>query len=419
VRLDGPARPPKAKQSKANIGLRDRLQEAEETLLAIRSGTVDALVIRGPKGPRVFTLKGAERAYRSLIESMNEGAVIVSKDGMVLYSNERFARMLKRPLAKVIGHPFHRFISEPDREALRPLLTRAARPAFTLQALLMAADDQLTPVQLSLRRLAMGGSDGAAFGMVVTDISEAKNRETILRGLSHSLLQAQEDDRRRLAVDLHDHASQSLGALLIRLRLLTETLPKRSKVLRTELAEISEMIGRTAEVVERISRSLRPSVLEILGLLPAMRVAVDDFAGRTGIIATLTCSRGLARLPPESELVLYRTLEEALRNMERHAEARHATVLLKQTPAVVELFVRDDGVGFDSQHPSVRSKNKNGMGLVGLNERVASVGGTLKINSTKGSGTEIAARIPLPPDAPHSLLNLKAPRRLSPRRPRR
>lgn len=372
------------------------MDEAEQTLSAIRSGGVDALVVDGSKGPRVFTLEGADHVYRVLIESMNEGALILSADALILYANQRFARMLNRPLARVMGQSLRRYLSKTDQEALNLLLERRASPASTIQAHLRATDTRTVPAQLSVRRLARRGLDGSAFSMVVTDMTEARRSERQLQSLSHSLLQAQEGDRRRLAVELHDRASQSLGALLLRLRVLAGALPARSRGLRREVAEISTMVGRTADIVEGISRNLRPSVLEILGLVPAMRAVIKEFVERTRIAVTLDCSEAPVRMSAEAELVLYRILEEGLKNVEMHAHARNAAVHLRQQGEDVGLMIRDDGVGFDSQRRHGRRTKNGGMGLISLRERAAYVGGALRIRSSGRGGTELEVRIPLP-----------------------
>lgn len=393
----GHRRPSRTAPSRDLAELRARLEEAEETLRAIRSGGVDALVVAGKGGPRVYTLEGAEHAYRRLVESMNEGALMLSAEGLILYANRGFAGMVKRPLARVMGESFYRFLSEAGRATLKPHLGRAAKPMSTLQVLLNATDGSEIPAQLSVRRLSRNGSGGVAFCMVVTDMTEARRSERLLRGLSHSLMQAQESDRRRLAVELHDRASQNLGTILLRLRLLSGKVPARARALREEVAEIGGMVGETADVVEVIAKNLRPSVLEILGLVPALRAAIAEFVKRTGIAVTLACARAPVRLSAESELVLYRILEEALNNVERHADARNATVRLRQQGAIVELVIRDDGVGFDPDQRPAGKRMNEGVGLIGLRERATYVGGALRITSTPGTGTEIEARIPLPP----------------------
>jgi PAS domain S-box-containing protein len=375
--------------------LRARLEESEATLLAIRNGGVDALVVACRGGPRVFTLKGAEHSYRVLIESMNEGALMLSPGALILYANGRFSRMIGRPLRRVLGCSFHRFLSGADQKALTRVLRRPARPVATLQVLLHAEDGSQLPAQVSVHRLAGTGSGSAAFSMVVTDMTEARLNETTLRRLSHSLFQGQETDRRRLANELHDHATQGLSALLIRLHLLARDLPADATPLREEVAAIGKLVGETADVVENISRNLRPSVLEILGLVPALRAASTGFAKRTGIATRLICSEVPLRLSTEAELVLYRVHEEALQNVRQHANARNVVTRLRQQGAAVVLSIRDDGVGFDPKRDPTQRAAKKGLGLIGLRERAVYLGGTLEIKSIRGGGTEVAAHIPL------------------------
>jgi len=386
----------RAASSRVLTKLHARLDEAEQTLSAIRSGGVDALVVGSDEGPRVYTLEGADHVYRVLIETMNEGALILSADALILYANQRFATMLMRPLARVMGHPFHQFLSKGDRGALKSLLHGTANPSSTIQVVLQAANRLRIPAQVSVQHLERAGSDSAAFSMVVTDMTEARRSETLLRSLSHRLMQGQEVDRRRLAGELHDRASQILGALLIRLRVLADQLPGRSRALRTDLAGITELVGKTAEIVEGISRNLRPSVLEILGLVPAVHATVEEFAKRTGISVNVACAPPPPRLSEEAEMALYRTLEESLKNVERHADARHATVKLGKRGAAVRLVIGDDGVGFEPGHPPAGGNGNGKLGLIALRERVASVGGALRIRSTRENGTEIEALVPLP-----------------------
>jgi signal transduction histidine kinase len=163
--------------------------------------------------------------------------------------------------------------------------------------------------------------------------------------------------------------------------------------------KLREMLGQTAEEVERISRNLRPSVLDELGLVAVLRDTSKEFAERTGVSLKLACVQLTARLPADTELTLYRILQEALRNVEMHAGARHVTVSLRQQGAFVQLVINDDGIGFDpDRHPAIRN-GKGGLDLLGMRERANYVGGVLKVKSARGAGTEIEVRIPLPPIA--------------------
>src|SRR5438093_1668933 len=145
--------------------LRARLVAAEETLRAIRSGEVDAVVVAGKEGPQVFTLEGVEHAYRVLIESMNEGALRLTAEGVILYANQCFATMVKRPLEQVLGSSFHRFLSAADQSALRSLLKRMPRSGAKIQLLLHAGDRSQMMAHMSIRPLAKNGSKDATFAM--------------------------------------------------------------------------------------------------------------------------------------------------------------------------------------------------------------------------------------------------------------
>jgi PAS domain S-box-containing protein len=384
--------------SRALAKLRARLAEADETLRAIRTGEVDTVLVAGKQGPQVFTLKGAEHAYRVLIESMNEGALTLTAKGVILYANQCFARMVKRPLEQVLGSSFHRLLSAADQAALRPLLKRTAKSGSKIQALLHAGDGSQLPAHLSIRPLARNGSKSATFGIVVTDMTEARYNEEMLRTLTHRVVQAQEAERGRVALELHDNITQLLCAVLARWAALANKLPAREKASRGEVMKLSEMLGQTAEEVERISRNLRPSVLDELGLVPALRATCTEFADRTGVSLKLACKPLTGRLPAEGELALYRILQNALENVEKHARARHVTVCLRQR-AFVQLTINDDGIGFDPDHHAAGRKGKGGLGLLSMRERATYVGGALKIKSVRGAGTKIEVLIPLPPGA--------------------
>jgi len=376
--------------------LRARLAEAKQTLRAIRTGEVDAVVVAGKQGPKVFTLEGAEHAYRVLIESMNEGALTLTADKTILYANECFARMVKCPLEQVIGSSFRGFLSAEDRAVLRPIMKHADKSGSKIQVLLIGVDGSQMPAQISIRPLARNGFNRATIGMVVTDLTEARHNEQMLRVLSQRLVQTQEAERGRVALELHDHVTQMLCAILVRSQALADKFSAREGPSKKEAMKLRELLGQTAEEVERISRDLRPSVLDELGLVLVLRNTSAEFARRTGVSVKLACAQLTARLPADTELTLYRILQEALRNVEKHARARHVTVRLRQQGAFVQLAINDDGIGFDPDHHPARRKGKGGVGLLSMRERATYVGGVLKVKSDRRIGTEIDVRIPLP-----------------------
>ena len=362
---------------------------------AIRTGEVDAVVTAGKAGLQVYTLEGAEHAYRVLIESMNEGALTLTTDKTILYANQCFARMVKCPLEQVTGNSFSRFLSVKDRATLRKLMMRADKSGAKIQMLLKAADGSQMPAQISLRPLRGKGLNRATVSMVVTNMTAARRTEELLRTLTHRVVQAQEAERGRVALELHDNITQLICAVLVRSQVLADQLSARDGPLQREAIKLREMLGQTAGAVERISRELRPSVLTELGLVAVLRDTTREFAKRTGVALKLACVELPARLSADTELTLYRILQEALRNVEQHARARHVTVCLKQRGDFVQLVIDDDGMGFDPERHPARRKGKGGLGLLSMRERATYVGGDLQVNSTPGQGTTVRTEIPL------------------------
>ena len=374
--------------------LRARLAEAQATLDAIRHGEVDAVVVAGREGTRVFTLDGAGDAYRALIESMNEGALTLSADKTVLYANGCFARMVGCPLRQVIGGSFRRFLSATDLARFRPLVRRPARGGSKILVRLRTCRGAHVPAQISIRRFSRAGPGSAAVGMVVTELSEARRTEERLRALIQRVVQVQETERGLLAAELHDHITQLLCAVLFRSQALADSLDGRNEPARRQAIGLRTLLARTAGEVERISRGLRPSVLEQLGIAAVLRSTGREFAERTGLSVRTACVALTARLPGDGGLALFRILQEALRNVERHARASRVTVRLTRHGQVVRMSVRDDGVGFDAARPRPRSAASRGLGLLTMGERADSVGGALSVRSAPGRGTTIQAEVP-------------------------
>lgn len=375
-------------------GLRTRLAEAEETLRAIHGGEVDVVVVSATKGMQMFTLEGAEHVYRVLIESMNEGALTLTTNQTILYANQCFARMVKYPLEQVTGGSFLRFLAAADRAALRTRMNRTAKWGSEMQVLLQVGDGSLLPVKISVGEMTKDSSQLVSMGMVVTDMTEAHRTGEMLRALNHRVVHAQEAERSRVALELHDNITQLLCAVLFRSQTLVESLSASDGPARTEAIQLRDLLSQTGEEVERISRNLRPGVLEQLGLVAVLRSAGREFANRTGILVNLTYAE-LAERSPDTELALYRIFQEALKNVEQHAHARHVFVQLSQPAGAVQLIIKDDGHGFDAGHYPAKQKANRGLGLLGMRERAGYAGGVFTVKSTRRGGTEITVRIPL------------------------
>jgi two-component system sensor histidine kinase UhpB len=199
------------------------------------------------------------------------------------------------------------------------------------------------------------------------------------------VLRAQEEERRRLARDLHDEVNQSLTAILLRLEALSQAAPPEQG---EELSELKRLVNQAMEELLQLARQLRPTALDDHGLLPALATHVRRFAAQTGIETDLRACAEVLQLSPDEEIAIYRVVQEALANVARHAEASRVQVNLETVGEALELQVRDDGRGFDTD------RRRNGLGLDGMAERARLVGGDLTIRSGRGSGTELTLRVP-------------------------
>src|SRR6478736_2879564 len=173
------APPPEAAESKHDVGaLLARLEEAESTLAAIRDGHVEALVVSSPDGPKVYALEGSEHRYRRLVETMNEGALLVNASGIVLYSNAAFAEMVAAPLERVIGKTLAEFVVHRQEHLLSALLEGAGARAGSGELMLCDAIGNERPVNLSVARNSAGEDPGLS--VIVTDLTEQKKNQQIV-----------------------------------------------------------------------------------------------------------------------------------------------------------------------------------------------------------------------------------------------
>ena len=385
-----PRRPPAGLKE-----LRNRLHAAEETLRAIRAGEVDALVVARARGDQVITLAGAELAYRILFDQMNEGAVTLTRDGTIAYCNRRFADIVRMPLGRVIGASLRQFVPPTEQPAFDALVAAGHRENRRADTTLRADGGALVPVSVSIAPLQLEGSaDVIGVIGVVTDISERERAEELRNRLIQQAVTAQEEERRRIARELHDEAGQSLTALLVGLRTIEESRTiAEAAVLAQRLRGIA---AQTLEEVGRLSRGLHPSILDEVGLAAAVTRHAREFAELHGIAVDVRVE-GLKTepLPPALQATVYRILQEALTNVAKHADARSVSVRLVRHEAAVELRVQDDGAGFDPAVGSDAAAGDRHLGLQVMRERAALLGGSVKVESRPGAGSTITARFPL------------------------
>ncbi len=402
------ATPPRSSQVPPALSRQEiilRLQEAEATIRAIRSGEVDAIVVAGPGGEKVFTLEGADHTYRVFVERMNEGAAVLSSGYIVLHCNDCFARLLGAPLQSVIGASIEDLVCAEDRASLEVLLLRAAQENCRGEVRLMPHTGEPLPVRLSLNALRLDGTH--AFCLIASDLSEVKHAEQELRAssdqlrnLAARLLSVREEERARIAREIHDELGQSLTAVKIDTSWLAGKLSPVNGPMRERIGATLQLADTLIKSVRRISTDLRPGILE-LGLAAAVEWQAQEFEARTGIVCKLRLLAQKVLVAPDLSTAMFRIFQETLTNVARHAGATRIEVVLQEQRDGLVLLIRDNGRGFDPADPSL-SKS---LGLLGMRERAAILGGSVNITSSPGKGTSVAAWIPLlPPDESKSNL---------------
>ena len=387
-----PSSPPPEKQT----DLLARLETAEETLRAIQSGEVDALMVSGRRGEQVVSLNGGEPAYRMLVEAMSEGAATLSRNGAVLYCNRRFAELIRRPPGKILGTAVQSLVEETERGRFETLLAQAQKAVAKGEFNLRCPDGSVVPVYLSLNQFR--GYKGQALGMVITDLSEQKRRqaaeikraEATHRLLLERTLSAQEEERRRIARELHDEAGQLLTALLVGLRTLGDA--RKLADVKVQGQRLRDITARAIDEVGRLARGLHPTVLDDHGLGVALSRYVAEYTKTHNIAVNLKLDElDSSDLPSSVQITLYRILQEALTNVARHSGAKAVSIRLARMASTLEVAVIDDGCGFDAEAVAVSSHR---LGIQSMRERAAMLGGTVRFSS-QGKGTKILVQIPI------------------------
>jgi signal transduction histidine kinase len=223
----------------------------------------------------------------------------------------------------------------------------------------------------------------AARAAVAVELSQRVARDALRR-----VVRAQEQERQRLARELHDETGQALTSILLGLKPLDEALANHPA--RAALAELREHAVSALQDVRRLAVELRPAVLDDFGLVPALERLTDSFGDQSEMRVDFHSALGEMRLPGDVETTLYRVVQESLTNIAKHAEARNVSVSVTRRNEAIAAVVEDDGIGFDQ-----RTVRQEGIGLLGMRERLALVGGRLEIESRPGAGTTVVAEVPL------------------------
>jgi signal transduction histidine kinase len=214
-----------------------------------------------------------------------------------------------------------------------------------------------------------------------------------LMHLSRQLLSVQEEERKKISRELHDVIAQTLSGINVRLASLKTESSDGIANLHKKITSAQRLVEKSVDIVHRFARELRPTVLDDLGLIPALESFMKSYMEDTGVRASLKVFAGIEESNGMTRTMLYRVAQEALNNVARHAKASQVEVSIQYLDGIIHMDIKDDGQGFDADGKS-NPKQHNRLGLIGMRERVEMVGGTFRVESTPGNSTTVHVEIP-------------------------
>ncbi len=350
-------------------------------------------------------LSASQAQLAGILESAMDAVITVDESQRVILFNRAAEQMFGVPRADALGASLDRFIPARFRAAHRGHIEHFARTGVTNRRMGHAtmlwglrADGNEFPIEASISQT--GETGERLFTVILRDVTLRKKAEDALkrqqdelRELSAQVLEAREDEKTRIARELHDELGQLLTALKMDLAWVRERLDGGSAELADKAQQMDRMLDQTVGSVRRISADLRPLMLDDLGLADAAQWLVDDFARRSGVECRLYLAEGEALdiVERAAATTVYRALQESLTNIARHAKARHAWVMLGLNDGAIELEVEDDGHGIASEDLA----KARSLGLKGMRERALYLGGSVEVSRAPRGGARVRLRVPV------------------------
>ncbi len=348
-------------------------------------------------------LQRVEARVSGIVDSAMDAIIIADDEQRIVLFNSAAEKVFRWPRAAVLGQPLDMLIPERLRTAHRAHIDRFGQTGVTSRGMDdttvlvgLRANGEEFPIDASISQLSEGGRK--LFTVILRDVTERvrvqealrQSREDV-RELSMAAHSIREQEKSRIARELHDELAQALTALKMDVSWLVDQVPSGDKEIADRLTRMQALLDSTVAATRRISADLRPLMLDDLGLVPGIEWLVQNFTQRTGIPCELAIGASDLELQDPHATAVFRILQESLTNVARHAEASLVEVVIERSDACVTLSVRDNGRGFVAGSP----RKPNSYGLLGVRERAHLLGGEARIDSTPGQGTTVEVRIPI------------------------
>jgi PAS domain S-box-containing protein len=348
-------------------------------------------------------LRESESRFSSFMRHAPGTAVMRDFKGRYLFANEAWERLQHRTRqdweGKTIAEVWPSHMAANFYEGDLQVITQG-KPVQTIEEI--PQEDGIH--NWLVTKFPIPDQDGrpALIGEVGLDITPRRRAEEALREseqrlrfLTSQLLSAQERERKRISMELHDELGQSLAVLKLQIRAIERGLGEDQQDLREECMELLLYLDGVIDDIRRLSRDLSPSILEDLGLQSALKYLINGFGKHYTVSQAFEVEDLDQLFPAEAQIIIYRIFQECLTNISKHAGATEVAVAVKEHNGLISLMIEDNGAGFDPALVLARRAAGRGLGLAALNERARMLGGTLEIRSQPGAGTRMTCVIPL------------------------
>jgi len=423
--------------------LQTRLRETEGNLDAIRSGKADAIVVQTEDGVKVFTIQGAETAYRIMVDNMNEGALTVDPEGVILYANTRFCSMMGVPTTYLPGKHIQEIVGEEFREEFDIFLRKTVSGGTVHQDFVFVRRDQSSfPVYLSSAPLEIAVRHDAC--IIVSDLTERKlhqeklvklnnelefkvktrtheleeqktaleqsqeqlrkltmsledqviRRTAQVRDLAKALTLAEQKERQRLSRILHEDLQQVLFSIKARFELLNDVLSDRTGEINEDIRELDRLTTKALDTSKMLAIEFNPPILRNEGLDAALKWLAHHMEQRYGLKVDICILEGFGVIRDEERVLLVQIIRELLFNVVKHAGTKEASVTVTRKEDRLDVIVEDRGTGFNVEDVKKITQDGTRMGLFSIEQRLRLFGGYTHIQSKQGEGTRIILSLP-------------------------
>ncbi len=350
-----------------------------------------------PVEPKGDFGKSVEGPLASLMESLAVGVAVAARNGDILYMNSCFLETLGQPSRKIsAGSNLKSFVAAASWRHLEEAMSHGALETTEGEIKVTGSENGVRTIRVSFSPFP---DAPAAIKITATDITDLVKAQAALKAskdsmnsLSARVLQLQDEERRRLARDLHDTVGQEIVVVLMTLDTIARTWEKPDPKAQENLLEAVDWLRKVESEIRTFSYLLHPPLLDDMGLASALSWYMEGFSKRSGISVQLSLPDNLPRLSLQAETALFRVTQESLSNVIRHSKSKQAWVQVALEPHCLKLSIRDEGRGFD-QAAHARS-TPSGVGIEGMRGRLRSLGGSLDVRSG-AYGTEVVASVPL------------------------